>query len=273
MTKKNRHRQLKDLHEKLLGIEPYPWSAVEALIASATPLVKELFPVHFNEFLKVCETPRWTMLPRFSSGGGMWDDQPRRNNLAEAGAAEETSNRRKASDARSRIAGFVETLLTMVDETSSRASLDADGEICSILDRFPAVARALRARPHGRDPLAVNDEYDVQYLLGALLAVKFQDVRPEEWTPSYAGRASRIDFLLKGERIVVETKFARPGHADREVADELIIDKERYRAHSDCGALICFVYDPAHALRNPVALERDLAQDSPQRVRVVIRPK
>ena len=28
----------------------------------------------------------------------------------------------------------------------------------------------------------------------------FDDIRPEEYTPSYAGGSSRIDFLLKDEK-------------------------------------------------------------------------
>jgi hypothetical protein len=68
-------------------------------------------------------------------------------------------------------------------------------------------------------------------------------------------------------------KFARPGHSDREIGDELIIDKERYRAHPGCSVLICFIYDPAHVIRNPVALERDLAESGPLTVHVVVRPR
>jgi REase_DpnII-MboI len=53
----------------------------------------------------------------------------------------------------------------------------------------------------------MKDEYDVQDSLHALLKLHFDDVRREEWTPSYAGSQSRMDFLLKREKIVVETKF------------------------------------------------------------------
>nr|WP_250162867.1 hypothetical protein [Psychrobacter sp. WY6] len=37
----------------------------------------------------------------------------------------------------------------------------------------------------------------------------FDDVRPEEYTPSYAGAASRTDFLLKKEQIIIELKKSR----------------------------------------------------------------
>ena len=42
----------------------------------------------------------------------------------------------------------------------------------------------------------MEDEYDVQDLFHALLTIYFEDIRKEEWSPSYAGGASRMDFLL-----------------------------------------------------------------------------
>lgn len=267
-----RYRKLKELHDKLLAVEPYPWSSVETWIAGATPFVKEHFVAHFDGFLKVCAKPSWTVLPLVSSGGGPWGE-PYHDNFAEVEVAETESNRRKATQARERIASFVETLLGMLEESDSTVPFDAEREVCHILERFAAVSRSLRQRSHSRPPVVIADEYDVQYVLGALLAVKFEDVRPEEGTPSHAAGSSRIDFLLKDERIVLEAKFARAGHADRQIAEELMIDKERYATHPDCGTLICFVYDPDRVLRNPTALERDLASDASPRVIVMVRPR
>lgn len=36
-------------------------------------------------------------------------------------------------------------------------------------------------------------------------------MRPEKWTPSYAGACSRMDFLLKREQIGLEAKKTRAG--------------------------------------------------------------
>ena len=66
----------------------------------------------------------------------------------------------------------------------------------------------------------MDDEYDVQDLMHAILRLHFDDVRPEEWTPSYAGKSSRIDFLLPGERTIIEVKMTRHGLGQKEVADE-----------------------------------------------------
>jgi glucan phosphorylase len=64
------------------------------------------------------------------------------------------------------------------------------------LKRFHLVARQLRERHNERSTLQIEDEYDVQDLLHALLKINFEDVRAEEVCPSYAGGSSRVDFLL-----------------------------------------------------------------------------
>lgn len=125
--------------------------------------------------------------------------------------------------------------------------------------RFPLFARELAQRHGGRPGFAINDEYDVQDAIHALLRLHFDDVRPEEHVPSYGGSRSRLDFLLKRERTVIETKMTRNGLGQRKLVEELTIDKAHYRQHPDCEALVCFVYDPDGRVDNPAALETDLA--------------
>ncbi len=49
------------------------------------------------------------------------------------------------------------------------------------------------------------------------------------------------------------------------------IDIERYRSRVDCQALVCFVYDPGHYLKNPKGLEADLSRKHDNlSVRVII---
>ena len=42
-------------------------------------------------------------------------------------------------------------------------------------------------------------EISVATKVRALLKLHFANVRPEEWTPSYGGNASRMDFLQSGD--------------------------------------------------------------------------
>jgi len=127
-----------------------------------------------------------------------------------------------------------------------------------ICTRFHLIARQLRQRYKNRQTLSVEDEYDVQDLLYALLTLYFDDISPEEWTPSYAGGSSRMDFLLKKEQIVVEIKKTRKGLGAKELGDQLLIDIQKYKQHPDCSKLFCFVYDPEGKISNPRGIENDL---------------
>ncbi len=132
--------------------------------------------------------------------------------------------------------------------------------LINIFEKFHLVARTLRNRYDSRETLDITDEYDVQDLLHALLCLYFDDIRSEEWTPSYAGGCSRQDFLLKSEQIVIEVKKTRKGLSDRQVGEQLIIDIDRYKSHPDCKCLLCFVYDPEERIVNPKGLENDLTK-------------
>lgn len=129
-------------------------------------------------------------------------------------------------------------------------------------------------RYNDRNTIEINDEYDVQDLFHALLVLYFDDIRKEEWTPSYAGGCNRMDFLLKNEQTVVETKKWRKGLNAKTLGNELIDDIARYKAHPDCKTLFCFVYDPEAKIANPIGIENDLTKihDSIN-VIVVIEPR
>jgi hypothetical protein len=143
-------------------------------------------------------------------------------------------------------------------QTQEQSDIPAFMQIYKIVTRFHLVAQQLRKRHNGRDSLSINDEYDVQDLLHALLRLDFDDVRPEEWTPSYAGKCVRMDFLLKKQRIVIEVKKTRDKLTDKNIGDELLVDVLRYKNHPDCSTLVCFVYDPDHLINNPAGLKHDL---------------
>lgn len=129
-----------------------------------------------------------------------------------------------------------------------------------LLKRFQKVAVQLRSRHEDRETLVIHDEYDVQDLLHALLCLFFNDIRPEEHSPSKAGGSARVDFLLKNERTVIEVKMTNQKLKDRQIGEQLIVDITRYQAHPDCSTLVCFVYDPDGLLKNPAGLIADLSR-------------
>jgi len=144
-----------------------------------------------------------------------------------------------------------------------------------IFSKFHRVAQSLRHRHASRETLIIKDEYDVQDLLRGLLQIHFDDVREEDYSPSYAGGNSRIDFVLKDEKIVVETKMTNDHLKDKEIGSQLLIDIGRYRAHPDCQLLVVFVYDKGDHIRNKTGIINDLERmTSPDlKIKVFIEPK
>lgn len=172
-------------------------------------------------------------------------------------------------------------LASMVDEIREY-DLDSDmdsptrilGALEQVCLRFHMVARQLRVRYSNRTTLEIDDEYDVQDLLHALLKLNFDDVRREEWTPSYAGGSARADFLLKEESVVIEVKKTRQGLSVSDIGAQLLVDIARYQTHPDCRQLVCFIYDPEVRIGNPIGLERDLEKTPAKMpVRVIVGPK
>ncbi|QCZ28354.1 transposase [Leclercia adecarboxylata] len=116
----------------------------------------------------------------------------------------------------------------------------------------------LTHRRKGSQTLTFNNEYDVQDLLHSLLRPWIQDIRSEEFTPSYAGSSTRMDFLLPAHKLVLETKIVRDRSHAKKIGDELIIDIEHYRRHIDCRNLWCVIYDPNKYITNSQGLKSDL---------------
>jgi REase_DpnII-MboI len=116
----------------------------------------------------------------------------------------------------------------------------------------------LTHRRKGAQPLSFANEYDVQDLLHAMLRPWISDIRPEEYTPSYAGSNTRMDFLIPAYSLVIETKLVRDRTHAKKIGDELIIDIEHYRGHPDCMKLWCVVYDPENLITNAEGLRNDL---------------
>lgn len=157
-------------------------------------------------------------------------------------------------------AGLFVLLTRAIDRSAVAATDDPVARVVSLCRRFPFFVERLQRRQRNRSPVEVRDEYDVQDLLHAVLKLHFDDVRPEEWTPSYAGNASRVDFLLPSERMIIEAKMTRANLGQREVVDQLTIDGARYGKMPYVDHLICLVYDPDRRCSNPTALETDLAR-------------
>jgi hypothetical protein len=144
----------------------------------------------------------------------------------------------------------------------------------NLLNRFHKVAQTIRQRYDNRPSIVIKDEYDVQDLLRGLLKIYFDDIREEDYVSSNAGSNSRVDFVLKEEQIVIETKMTNEKLTDKEIGNQLLVDIGRYRNHPDCKTLVCFIYDKGDHIINKAGLIRDLERMATDdlKIRVFINP-
>jgi hypothetical protein len=151
-----------------------------------------------------------------------------------------------------------------------------DDRLLAICERFHRAIIHLSHRRKGRPVIDFADEYDVQDVFGTVLKCSYDDVRDEEWTPSYAGKAAKIDFVIADTRTATELKRARPR---QEIAEELIVDIARYAKRDSVDNLVCFIYDPDGLfLRDAAQIEKDLSgrrshDNNSLDVTVLVRPK
>lgn len=129
----------------------------------------------------------------------------------------------------------------------------------ALLRRLPRVVRQLRARHSDRPPFRVRDEYDLEDLLRALLAIYFDDIRPESRTPSYAASV-RTDFRIQPADpepplVVTCKRVAAPvvlAHLTAQVHEDVAY----YEKFPASGVLMVYWYDPEGLLPDPTSLEK-----------------
>lgn len=161
---------------------------------------------------------------------------------------------------RSTLDGTLETKRSGQRVEFAGANLDSVAVVTKVGARFLDVSRQLKRRHGNRPTLAVGDEYDAQDLVHSLLRVFFDDIRAEEWTPSYAGSSARIDFVLPRYRLAIELKHTRPSMTTRELGEQLVVDVTKYAQHPHVRHLVCLVFDPEGSLANPRGIEGDLSK-------------
>ena len=154
----------------------------------------------------------------------------------------------------------VETIIEPYNKKPKKIEIEQKLE--KIFSKFHSVAKQLQNRQRSRSPFEINDEYDVQDLLHALLKIDFRDIRAEEYCPSYASTSPRVDFFLKRVNIAIEAKMARKGHGNKKISNELIIDKEYYQKKMGVNTLYCFIYDPDEIIKNVPGFKDDLYEKS-----------
>ena len=154
-----------------------------------------------------------------------------------------------------------------------RPAYDSFAILEMLAQRFPSLVERMKTRRAPDPPLIIEDEYDVQFLSQGLLALYFDDIRPEEPGPSVAGGSSRADTLLRIEKTIVEFKVTRSGMKDTDLRKQLADDFVLYVKHPGCEQLFVFIYDPLKQVDNRVGFEHDMSEPRLplQRVRTFVQ--
>ncbi len=139
-----------------------------------------------------------------------------------------------------------------------------------LLSRFHKAAQAIRERYDNRETILIRDEYDVQDLLFGLLQIYFDDIRKEDSSPSHAGSNSRLDFVLKKEKIIIEVKMTNDKITLNKLGQDLLVDIGRYKEYPNCNDLVIFIYDRSDFIRNKTGFINDLQNQSTSKLKVTV---
>ena len=147
--------------------------------------------------------------------------------------------------------------------------------VMHIFNKFHLIAKQLEKRYENRETIIIKDEYDVQDLLRAILYLHFDSVHEEEYNPQYAGKRSRIDFLLRFEHVGIEAKKIRDHKHAKKVKEEIIYDKEYYSKNEKISDLYFFIYDPDFLITERYDLINDLEEHKLnfKNLRIIIKPE
>lgn len=125
----------------------------------------------------------------------------------------------------------------------------------------------------------IEDEYDVQDLLYAMLRPVVPDLEREDPTRKVAGKGGFLDFRSDELELILEVKYCDSANRAKALVDECNARIKRYGKREDLSTLAFFIYDPeGYALREHPNFVRDM--EGPHRmggskefqVRVVINP-
>ena len=162
------------------------------------------------------------------------------------------------------------------DKLTSIKKIPLETPLMKIFNNFHLVTESLEERHDNRETIVINDEYDTQDLLNALLLIEFDIVKKEEYNPSFAGKDSRIDFFLRLENIGIEVKKVRDKTHAKKLDEEIIEDKAKYSNNKEITELYFFIYDPKSFLLKREEFIIDLEKDKPEqfeKVKIIIKPE
>lgn len=131
------------------------------------------------------------------------------------------------------------------------------GLVMRLCERLPNAARILANRRRAdKEPFTVEDEYDAQDLLHALLRGYVKYSVDEDPLGKVAGtKSGRADISIEDLGVLIEIKYAHGPDDQKRIFEEFSEDLVLYPKWSPLETLIYLIYNSAD-LRDPEALER-----------------
>jgi hypothetical protein len=204
MTKLN-DPELERFRAELLSVSPsrehdaVGWPRISAVFAAIRTYLSQRYPDELPNFDALSREPAWNSVehsarrPLMGIVEGV-DEDRRVASLCQ-------QNSRNFETARLAVVTAIESIDRYRHDGGDTENVSTNGAIARVkllLDRFQRVADGLRKRHAGNASIELNDEYDVQFLLGGLLKVYFDDVEPESRRASHPGVAERsLSFVCE----------------------------------------------------------------------------
>lgn len=125
-------------------------------------------------------------------------------------------------------------------------NLNAEELVRNILQQFGnSTQKIITGRRKGHDNFEINDEYDVQDILYVILKSVFPNLRDEDPIPKVGAKSTKIDLILREEKILIEVKMIKKSDSNEtHFIEQLKVDFESYHQCQWLEKLFCFVYDP-----------------------------
>lgn len=103
-----------------------------------------------------------------------------------------------------------------------------------------------------------SNESELQKFIYAVLRSLFVSVEFEDPTEKRCERSSRLDFVLKDHKIIIEVKFVRDQKHAKEIYNELAEDYPKYSTSPYGETIINYIYDPDKNIANHEQFKKEL---------------
>lgn len=151
----------------------------------------------------------------------------------------------------------------ILGSTKNQSMTDTNIEmVINVLKNFSAGANRLlnrsRADKKGKS-YTIDDEYDVQDLLYAILKPLIPDLNEENPTPKSAGDSGRIDLCSKENSFIIEIKYAKDKDRSKKLALECRDRILKYKDYPGLKWMLLFFYDPQHSIDDRHNFQNELS--------------